>query len=182
MKFWHTSRCDDSVKDNSFTRRSEDIMEKENTNWAQSVAGVVIKEGKVLLGRHTYGSGNGKLIIPGGYLNVGETPEAAMVREVLEETNVVVEPQKLIGIRFNDHDWYIIFTAKYISGEAKPGDEENSEVVWMDIMEALSRDDVPDLTKRAIESSLAAITSEAGLVQRDYICSAEPGTYSYYGI
>ena len=39
-------------------------MERGNTNWGQSVTGVVIHEGKVLLARHTYGGGNGKLIIP----------------------------------------------------------------------------------------------------------------------
>ena len=39
-------------------------MDKDNTNWGQSVTGVV----KVLLARHTYGGGKGKLIIPGGYV------------------------------------------------------------------------------------------------------------------
>ncbi len=37
-------------------------MSEENTNWGQSVTGVVIKEGKVLLARHTYGNGKGMLI------------------------------------------------------------------------------------------------------------------------
>ena len=39
-------------------------MNTENTNWNQSVTGVVIKDGKVLLGRHTYGGGKGMLIMP----------------------------------------------------------------------------------------------------------------------
>ena len=52
-----------------------------NTNWSQSVAGVCIKDGKVLLARHTYGSGNGRLIIPGGYVKYGEVPEEALIRE-----------------------------------------------------------------------------------------------------
>ena len=29
-------------------------VSSENTNWGQSVTGVVIKDGKVLLARHTY--------------------------------------------------------------------------------------------------------------------------------
>ena len=49
-------------------------MENGNANWGQSVTGVVIKDGKVLLGRHTYGGGNGKLIIPGGYVRPGHCP------------------------------------------------------------------------------------------------------------
>lgn len=40
-------------------------MENGNTNWSQSVTAVVIKEGRVLLARHTYGAGKGLLIIPG---------------------------------------------------------------------------------------------------------------------
>ena len=41
-------------------------MGNENTNWGQSVTGIVINKGKVLLARHTYGGGKGKLIVPGG--------------------------------------------------------------------------------------------------------------------
>ncbi len=64
-------------------------MNTENTNWGQSVAGVVIREGKVLLARHTYGNGKGLLITPGGYLEYGETPQDALKREFLEETNII---------------------------------------------------------------------------------------------
>lgn len=35
-------------------------MENGNTNWGQSVCGVVIRAGRVLLARHTYGSGKGR--------------------------------------------------------------------------------------------------------------------------
>lgn len=41
-------------------------MENGTTNWGQSVTGVVIKDNKVLLARHTYGGGKGLLIVPGG--------------------------------------------------------------------------------------------------------------------
>ena len=34
------------------------VME-ENTNWGQSVTGIVIRQGRVLLARHTYGAGKG---------------------------------------------------------------------------------------------------------------------------
>ena len=84
-------------------------MNTENTNWNQSVTGVVIKDGKVLLARHTYGGGKGMLIIPGGYVNYDETPQDALVREYMEETHVQVNPLYIIGIRFNMRDWYIAF-------------------------------------------------------------------------
>lgn len=126
-----------------------------NTNWTQSVSAVCIRDGKVLLGRHTYGAGNGKLIIPGGYVENGESPQEAVRREYLEETGVVIEPQELIGVRFNTHDWYVVFRAAYVSGEAHSDGSENSEVVWMDAREALSREDVPELTKTMIRAALA---------------------------
>ncbi|MBE6926569.1 MAG: NUDIX hydrolase, partial [Ruminococcaceae bacterium] len=63
-------------------------MGNENTNWGQSVTAVVIKENKVLLARHTYGGGKGMLIVPGGYVNSGETPQQALIREYMEETRI----------------------------------------------------------------------------------------------
>lgn len=59
-------------------------MENGNTNWQQSVTAVVIKDNKVLLGRHTYGAGKGKLIIPGEYVNIGESPQEAVKRNILK--------------------------------------------------------------------------------------------------
>ena len=135
-------------------------MEHGTTNWGQSVTGVVIKDNKVLLARHTYGGGKGLLIVPGGYVNADETPQDALVREYLEETKVTVKPVDVIGIRFNMHDWYIAFRAEYVSGEATSDHEENSEVLWVDVEEALAREDVPELTKKLIES---AVKKDAGL-------------------
>ena len=152
-------------------------MNSENTNWGQSVTGVVIRDGKVLLARHTYGSGKNMLIVPGGYVNVGETPQEALKREFMEETKVEVEAIDIIGIRFNMHDWYIAFKAEYISGEAASDNDENSEVLWLDIEEALSRDDVPELTKKLIES---AVSGKSGLCYKEYEGNKKHEPYSLY--
>lgn len=152
-------------------------MENTNTNWGQSVTGVVIKDGKVLLARHTYGGGAGKLIIPGGYVNFGETPQNALAREYLEETGVTVKPTRIIGIRFNMHDWYIAFSAEYVSGQPHSDNDENSEVLWVDINEALSRDDVPELTKKLIKS---ALSDDGGLHFEDYEANTKHAPYSLY--
>ena len=154
-------------------------MENGNTNWGQSVTGVVLKDGKVLLARHTYGAGTGKLIIPGGYVNMGETPQAALVREYMEETHVTVKPLDIIGIRFNMHDWYIAFRAEYVSGEASSDHDENSEVLWIDIEEALTREDVPDLTKKLIQS---AVSGKQGLDHQDYQGNQKHAPQSLYAL
>lgn len=152
-------------------------MSNENTNWGQSVTGVVIHDGKVLLARHTYGGGKGMLIIPGGYVNYGETPQDALRREYMEETHIVIEPTELIGIRFNMHDWYIVFKAEYVSGEPVSDGDENSEVLWIDVNEALAREDVPELTKKLIAS---AMRDNSGLHYEDYTGSTKHAPYSLY--
>ncbi len=148
-------------------------MNTENTDWGKSVTGVVLCDNKVVLARHTYGAGKGKLIIPGGYLNKGETPEEAVKREYLEEVNLVVEPKQIIGIRFNPNDWYVAFYLEYVSGDIKSDEDENSEAVWMDADEALSRDDVPGLTKALIK---AARDNKQGLCDTYYDGKREDNT------
>ena len=149
----------------------------ENTNWCQSVTGIVLNEGRVLLARHTYGGGAGKLIVPGGYVNRGESPEDAVRREVYEETSITVEPERIVGIRFNRQDWYVAFAARYVDGVPTSDGQENREVLWMDVEEALGRDDVPDLTKKLIECTLRG--GSFGPVP--YVGSTRNGPYTLYG-
>ena len=147
-------------------------MENNNTNWCQTVTGVVIKDNKVLLTRHTYGPGKGLYIVPGGYVEFGEMPQDAVKREIFEETKIVAEPKKIIGIRFNEKDWYVAFSAEYVSGEATSDGDENDAVVWMDISEALEREDVPMLTKQLVR---CALKEDEGFGQLPYMSRTRPG-------
>lgn len=146
------------------------------TDYGKSVAGVVIREGKVLLVRHTYGSGNGMLIVPGGYLCQGESPENAVAREIMEETSVTVRTGKLLGIRFTRQEWYAIFEAVYISGTPVSDGCENSEAIWMPVEEALLRSDVPELTKECIRCGM----ENGGFEKRPYETSEKRAPYSLY--
>ena len=127
----------------------------EKTNWSQSVGGVCLRDGKVLLARHTYGAGKGMFIIPGGYVDFGETPEETLVREYQEETGITVKAGKLLGMRFSAKDWYAVFEAIYVEGEARSDGDENDKVVWMDINEALANESVPVLTKKMISCAIS---------------------------
>ena len=148
------------------------------TNYTKSVTGVVIKDGKVLLARHTYGAGKNMLVVPGGYVDYGEAPEDAVKREYLEETKIVVEPKEIIGIRFNMHDWYVAFRAEYVSGEAVTDGDENSEVIWLDVEKALERDDVTALTKKLIK--LASSSKSCLCEDEAYEESGKYAPYSFY--
>jgi|SRR5208337_2057150 len=62
------------------------------------VGAVIIQEGRVLLVKRGHPPLAGEWSIPGGVLEVGETLRKAAVREALEETGLVVEPQDLLGV------------------------------------------------------------------------------------
>jgi 8-oxo-dGTP diphosphatase len=95
-----------------------------------SVAGAVIDdEGRFLAIRR---QDNGHWELPGGVLELDETPEQGVIREVLEETGVTVEPDQLTGVYKNMTRGIIalVFRCKPVAGEPHPT-EEASEVAWM---------------------------------------------------
>jgi len=78
---------------------------------------VIGDDGKILLIRR---ADNGLWALPGGGLEVGESPAQGAVREVLEETGVSCEPVALVGIndsrlcgtRSRHHLYHILFLCR----------------------------------------------------------------------
>jgi ADP-ribose pyrophosphatase YjhB (NUDIX family) len=68
---------------------------------------------------------NGRWEAPGGFLELGETIEAGAQREVLEETGVTIELQRLTGIYKNMTLGVInfVFRARAVHGEPQTGPE-----------------------------------------------------------
>ena len=75
--------------------------------------------------------------------------------ELMEETGITAKPVKLLAVRFSEQDWYAAFLAEYTGGMPRSDGDENDRVVWMDWEEALSRSDVPDLSKKLITAALS---------------------------
>lgn len=97
-------------------------------------AAVINDRGEILLIRR---ADNGKWAMPGGGLEVGETPAEGVVREVLEETGVPCEPVTLIGV-FDSrlcgtssphHLYHIVFLCKPSSTQAHRSASHAHEVV-----------------------------------------------------
>jgi 8-oxo-dGTP diphosphatase len=61
--------------------------------------GAIIKDGagRLLLIRRGHEPGRGLWSIPGGRIEAGESDDAALVREVREETGLIVMPGRLLG-------------------------------------------------------------------------------------
>ena len=62
------------------------------------VSAVVVDRGRVLLVRRGTEPMKGRWTLPGGLVELGEPLEAAVVREVSEETGLTVEPLELIEL------------------------------------------------------------------------------------
>lgn len=125
-----------------------------NDNYCFSVGCIVKKEKQVLLVRHTYGSAKGKLLIPGGFCHENELPEEAAVREVFEETGITAEVKRMTGIRCDRKTWYLLFEMDYIDGIPTSDGNENSEAIFCEIAEALTRKDCTEMTKAALRKIL----------------------------
>jgi ADP-ribose pyrophosphatase YjhB (NUDIX family) len=87
---------------------------------------IVNDEGKILIGKRQ-GSHVPYYSIPGGHLDLGETFEAATIRETKEETNLDISNPKIIAVTNNletyresgKHYISIAVLAKNFSGELK---------------------------------------------------------------
>lgn len=78
-----------------------------------SAGGLLIHREKVLLIQRGTEPNKGLWTLPGGYVEVDETPDQAVVREVAEETGLKTRPCGLVGLwtasRENRHTVYCIF-------------------------------------------------------------------------
>ena len=100
------------------------------------------------------------LIIPGGYVNNGETPQDALIREYLEETKITVKPLNIFGISFYMHDWYIAFRAEYVSGEAVSDGDEMS----LDMSEGVATVNGVQYTCTKLPPYMQGILDQGGLI------------------
>lgn len=103
------------------------------------VGAVIINNDSVLLVKRKHEPGKDLWSIPGGLVELGETVQEAVKREVKEETGLDVEVVKLIDVvdniikdeqnRIKFHYILIDFLVSIIGGECKPTSDA-SEIKW----------------------------------------------------
>jgi 8-oxo-dGTP diphosphatase len=99
-----------------------------------AVGAVVVRDGRLLLVRRGRGVGVGLWSLPGGRVEPGETLDAAVRRELAEETGLQVRVGPLCGIaeRINDQAHYVIldfWADADARGTAVAGDDA-AGVMW----------------------------------------------------
>lgn len=112
--------------------------------------------GRVLLIHRT---DNDRFSIPGGGMEVGETVAEAVVREVQEETGILVRPMRVLGIFSDPHhviayddgevrqEFSICFVADPIGGSPRTSSESKA-VRWIDPSELDALDIHPSIRDR----------------------------------
>ena len=74
--------------------------------------------------------------LPGGFVNEGESVEAAVKREAMEEISLEIEPIDILGVYSNPerdprrHILTIVFVGTIIKGMPNPRDD-SSEIEWV---------------------------------------------------
>jgi len=104
-----------------------------------AVGAIVFRDGAVLLVKRGAEPNKGRWSLPGGALEIGETVEAAAVRETLEETRVDVRTLRVFDVRDFIHlegtqvRWHYVLIdvlCEFIGGSPFPGtDAENARFV-----------------------------------------------------
>jgi 8-oxo-dGTP diphosphatase len=105
-----------------------------------AVSAAIVRGGKVLLVRRARQPALNLYTLPGGAVEVGETLHAAVIREVREETQLLVEPMALAGERevitrdaqgrVERHFVILSFAARWLAGEPVLN-EELDDARWL---------------------------------------------------
>jgi 8-oxo-dGTP diphosphatase len=126
------------------------------------VGAVVVQDGRALLIKRRSEPAKGEWSIPGGAVEVGETIHDALVREVLEETGLVVEVKEPLAVlerifrdeegRFAYHYVLVDYRAVPKGGELRAAsDAADARYFTTDELERLG---LADITKSVVEKGL----------------------------
>jgi ADP-ribose pyrophosphatase YjhB (NUDIX family) len=87
--------------------------------------GIIPIAGRLVLGRRAIHPRLGYWSFPSGYVNRGEAVDAALVREVREETCLEVEVEGLLGLYSAPDNPIVlaVYVARQVGGELAVGDE-----------------------------------------------------------
>jgi 8-oxo-dGTP diphosphatase len=120
------------------------------------VAGCIVADGdRTLLLRRGIEPSRGKWTYPGGFVDLGETPEKCAMRETLEEVGITVREPELMGVYADRHEPSPIIVVTYVG---KPGAEtpivtpEATEIRYFGIDEIPWADLAFDTTTQAMEA------------------------------
>lgn len=127
-----------------------------------AVGAVIIRDNHILLVKRGSAPSYGKWSVPGGHVELGETMEEALKREVLEETGIDINITRLAGAydlivrnekNIEYHYVIIEFMAEALSDEIKAGSDA-LECRWVPLAEITKLDVTPTVMNCLRENNL----------------------------
>ncbi|MCK4327244.1 MAG: NUDIX domain-containing protein [Candidatus Diapherotrites archaeon] len=124
---------------------------------------IVNTDGKVLLASSP--KWHGEWIVPGGHVELGETLEHALKREIMEEVGIEIEVVRLLKVQdfINDpsfhkkkHFVFLDFLCRFVSGEPKVDGIELTEYKWLTPEEALETN-IDGYSRKLVEAYLTEL-------------------------
>lgn len=126
------------------------------------VGAVIVRAGQVLIVRRRYEPLAGRWSLPGGTLELGETLEAGLAREMQEETGLDVEVGPVIEVfdrilldearRVRYHFVLVDYLCRPVGGELRPGSDVD-DAIFVDPA-ALAPYDLTDKARAVIDRAL----------------------------
>jgi 8-oxo-dGTP diphosphatase len=114
-----------------------------------SAGAIIVRNGRILLEKRKNDPGRGKWSIPGGIVELGETPEQTVIREVQEETGLVVDSPELVDVvspvtldesgRVKYHFVIVDYLVKVKGGTARAASDA-AKLEWIRLEEVEQRD------------------------------------------
>jgi ADP-ribose pyrophosphatase YjhB (NUDIX family) len=127
-----------------------------------SVIAVIPMDEGVVMVRRSIEPGYGLWVVPGGFVDLGEVVEEAVVRETQEETHLTVRPLRLLNIySYRNHRTVIAaYLTEYVSGVLAAGDETLEarvfgfqEIPWPQIAFSSTKEALRDYISRFREGA-----------------------------
>ncbi|HWE81321.1 MAG TPA: NUDIX domain-containing protein [Gaiellaceae bacterium] len=109
-------------------------------NSAPAVQGLLVRDGRVLVGRRGIEPRLGYWDLPGGFLEEGEAPLDGLRREFLEETGLEIEPLEWLGAFIDPYGHQQVLGLNWVvTAEGEPTAADD-----LDALEWFGPDELPD--------------------------------------
>jgi 8-oxo-dGTP diphosphatase len=115
--------------------------EKDDKSVRVGAGVVIVKDNCILLGKRKGGVGDGEYGLPGGSLELGESLEECAIREVKEETNLILNSVKKICTETDNKNYLYVYYVSYIDDDSEL---ENLEPDKSENWKWYSVDDLPN--------------------------------------